>query len=99
VGDGWVDSLRDDKQRKYLDDARRLEMAAYAVPSTAPKPPKSLQTAANQAQRREMQQRLPLLFLPRGGSGAPLQATEPSHNSSSASPPRPAGKKRKKSWK
>jgi hypothetical protein len=102
VGDGWVDSLRDDKQRKYLDDARRLEQAAFAVLTTAPKPPKSLLKAVNRARGQEMQQRRPLMFIPRGGSaGETHLVSEPSHNSgaSEVSPPRPASKKRKKSWK
>jgi hypothetical protein len=77
-------------------------MAAYAVPSKAPKPPKSLQKAVNQAQGRDMYQRQRMMFIPRGGSGDTHLVSEPSHGGSSGavSPPRPAGKKRvKKSWK
>jgi hypothetical protein len=97
VGEAWIDSLRDNKQRQYLDEARRLEQAAFAVPSTAPKPPKSLQKAVDRSQRGRMVQRNQQVFLARGSSaGETLQASEAGHR---ASPPRPASKKRKKSWK
>jgi hypothetical protein len=91
VGDGWVDSLRDDKQRKYLDDARRLEQAAFAVPSTAPKPPKSLQKAVDRAQRHDMMRRQRSSAFLTGGSGEPLQASEPSHGARKT--------KKKRAWK
>jgi hypothetical protein len=97
VGDEWLDSLRTDKQRKYLDDARRLDMAYWAVPTTVPKPPRSLQKAVDRARRKDMyQQRQP--FFVSGNSGEPssaMQSSEPSHSGEKGS----AKRKRKKSWK
>jgi hypothetical protein len=42
VGDDWLDSLRSDRQRQSLDDARRLEHYAGLISVKAPEPPKSL---------------------------------------------------------
>jgi hypothetical protein len=91
VGTEWIDSLRNDAQRKHLDDARRLEQAAFAVPSTAPKPPKSLQKAVDRAQRHDMMRRQRSSAFLTGGSGEPLQASEPSHGARKT--------KKKRAWK
>lgn len=100
IGDSWLMELRSEEQLQRLDESRRLQEAAYAVPSTAPKVPKSLQKAVDRSQRRDTYQRQ-MMFIPRGGGQSHL-VSEPSHNSgaSEVSPPRPASKKRtKKSWK
>jgi hypothetical protein len=42
VGDAWLDSLRNDRQRESLDNARRLAQYAGFISVKAPEPPKSL---------------------------------------------------------
>jgi len=48
-------SLRDDTQRENLDKARRLEQAAYAVPSSAPRPGAALNSRVQPASRHNFQ--------------------------------------------
>jgi hypothetical protein len=56
VGDAWLDSLRNDRQRESLDNARRLEHYAGLISVKAPEPPKSLRKSSGS----------------RGGGQAPL---------------------------
>ncbi len=51
----WIADLRDDNQRESLDKARRLEQAAYAVPSSAPRPGAALNSRVQPASRHNFQ--------------------------------------------
>ena len=46
IGGNWLDSVRNDNQRKSLDNARRLEHYSGLISTSAPEPPKSLKKAA-----------------------------------------------------
>ncbi len=46
MGDNWLDSVRNDSQRKSLDNARRFEYFSGLISTSAPEPPKSLKEAA-----------------------------------------------------
>jgi hypothetical protein len=90
-----VGSLRTDQQRETLDEARRLYYMSDMFSKDAPAPPRQLSRAASRA--RQTADRHPV-FMPQASSTEPVAASEPAHGS--ASPPRPAGKKRRaKPWK
>jgi hypothetical protein len=70
VGDDWLDSLRNDRQRESLDDARRLEYYAGLISVKAPEPPKSLRKSSGRGGGPT-----PLL-VPASGSGGGSRATK-----------------------
>ncbi len=74
MGDDWLDSVRNDRQRKSLDNARRLEYYSGLISTSAPELPKSLKAAGRGAVR----QRGPApLLVPASGSPAPMPSASP----------------------
>jgi hypothetical protein len=88
--DEIANSLRSDRQRAYLDTARRLEQYTDSIESLAPKPPKTLGRRSTQEVGQNM--RPPPFLSNLGGGSPPIAAQEPGHSTRSS-------KKRKASWK
>jgi hypothetical protein len=86
VGNDWLDALRNDGQRKMLDNARRLEYFSDLISTSVPKPPKSLDKPNGVRQRGPAPLLVPV-------TGSPIPA---SSSSSNAKPKSGKGRRNKK---
>ena len=72
-----LNPLRNDRQRKLLDNARRLEYFSELISTSVPEPPKSL--TASRARGNEQFARRPQPLFVGGHDSTPPQAPTPSH--------------------